>query len=250
MNNSAPTQYMDSNKQTLLRLKPQTTKTFGNFFPAGNEIIVERLRRLSIPDPKTKSSIKQTYLWGGRATGKSHLMQASCQNANQSGMRSVYLPFSEVATHGTSILSGLKDMDILCLDDIDTVLFESDWQKSLFNLINDVHARNGCLIIAGQSNPIHLNIAFKDLHSRLVWGLVHGMQPLSDQNKHAALCTLIKNEDSTVTEESVSYLLHNYSRDLGQLAAAIKYLDNKAKQTKKNRVTIHFIKENLKTMPI
>ena len=231
--------------QILLSLQPHTKKTFSNFFSVGNEVIVNHLKQLSQTSTLPNTLVQQVYLWGMPAAGKSHLLQAGCQAAGQAGLRSTYLPLAKIISHGTDILSGLADLEIICIDDFDLVLTRPEWQSALFQFINNIYANNSRLIIAGKNNPLHLEIEFKDLHSRLVWGLVHKVQPLSDQHKYTALCELAKHTNSTLAEEAIRYLLNTCPRDLGQLTKMMEQLDYRAKQLKKNRVTIPFIKDSM-----
>ena len=84
------------------------------------------------------------YLFGGTGSGKSHLLQAACHLAGDSAL---YLPLGELAHYAAGdVLAGVETLDLVCLDDIGSVLGNDDWELSLFELFN--RARQwGCRLL-------------------------------------------------------------------------------------------------------
>ena len=44
-------------------------------------------------------------------------------------MRTVYLPLKELARLGVGVLEGLRQIECLCIDDIDQVIGDRDWER-------------------------------------------------------------------------------------------------------------------------
>ena len=227
--------------QLLFRFTPREEKLFDGYHASDNVVAVAALECLSAAILSERQEVRQIYLWGPVATGKSHLLQAACRCAGEAGGRTAYLPIVDLRKHGPQVLGGLEGFDLLCLDDIDAVLDLSDWQRALFELINSVRAGRRVLVMAGESNPAHCRIRFKDLASRLAWGEVYHLKPLHDKDKVVALCMTASRLGFDLPKESAAYLLNNYPRELGYLTTLVKFLGRTA-QEQKRRVTIPFIK--------
>ena len=75
--------------QLVLPLQLADHAVFASFLDHGNETLVSTLASLSSGDAG-----QGCWLWGAAATGKTHLLQAVC---DQAGDRSVYLPLGMLA---------------------------------------------------------------------------------------------------------------------------------------------------------
>ena len=105
--------------QLALPLQLADHAVFASFHASGNETLVATLQALA-----ARESGQGCWLWGAPATGKTHLLQAVCDSA---GDESIYLPLATVFGAGPAILQGLADRSIVCIDDIDTVAGDPDW---------------------------------------------------------------------------------------------------------------------------
>ena len=78
--------------QLVLPLRLADHAVFASFYEQGNESLVATLRALAggAQGPDGHGC----WLWGAKATGKTHLLQAVC---DQVGDRSVYIPLSTFA---------------------------------------------------------------------------------------------------------------------------------------------------------
>ena len=78
---------------------------------------------------------------------------------------------------------GLENIDLVCLDDIQLIAGNKEWQQAVFDLYNRMIEQNKCLIITGDQSVAKLNISLPDLVSRLSWGLTEQLKPLTDKEK-------------------------------------------------------------------
>ena len=124
--------------QLALPLRLADHAVFASFLPNGNEELVALLG--SIADGPNESGC---WLWGGAATGKTHLLQAVCERA---GDRSVYVPLALLAEAGPGLLDGLDSRDVVCIDDNQSIAGHEDWERALFTLYNELIAAGGRLV--------------------------------------------------------------------------------------------------------
>ncbi len=234
---------MSLSKQLLLRLSPEKNKVFDNFLATNNQTTVDHLLSLCRDD---RLRDNQTYLWGKAASGKSHLLQAACSTVSQRAKSSIYLPLQQVGQEADQILKGLESVDLVCIDDIDLITrAELQLEHPLFHLINRLRSENGCLIMAGRSNPRHLTLQLADLHSRLLWGSVLRLTAIPDMEKPNALSLHAKFNGSEIPKTTITYLMNHYPRDMDYLTKVVDHISRVGFQCKR-RLTVPFVKQVLK----
>ena len=97
--------------QLALPLQLADHAVFASFLAKGNE---ELIAILSVVADSSGGS--GCWIWGGAATGKTHLLQAGCERA---GDRSVYGPLAMLAGAGPGLIDGLDSRELVCIDDLD-----------------------------------------------------------------------------------------------------------------------------------
>jgi len=116
--------------QLVLPLRLADHAVFDSFFALGNETLVATLAEVA-----AGRGDHGCWLWGASATGKTHLLQAVCDCA---GDGSVYVPLSMFVSAGPAILDGLAGRQLVCIDDVDAVAGDADWEVALFDLYNQI----------------------------------------------------------------------------------------------------------------
>ena len=210
--------------------------SFESFLPASNELAVACLRNLV-----DGSADLQALIWGPSGSGKSHLLQAVCRAAHETGRSSAYVPLASVAELGAGVVEGMGDREIVCVDDLQRIAGDARWERALFGLINDARGRGHRLLFAAGYPPAELGIALADLRSRLRWGPVFRLVPLDDGRKLRVLQHRAAARGFELPEESARYLLTRYPRDLRELLMLLDRIDS-ATLAAQRRATLPFIK--------
>jgi DnaA family protein len=200
-------------KQLLLDIQPLAPATLDNFIAGSNEEALHSLR-MAIDGANEARFI---YLWGTPGSGKSHLLQA-CND-----------------------LALERDLPLSVVDDVHTL--DDEAQIELFNYFNQLRASGGILITSGNAAPTQMGLR-DDLATRLAWGLVYQLHPLSDEEKAKSLKTLAKERGMKLPEEVVEYCLRYLRRDLPTLMAILNALD-KWSLTEKKPITVPMLKKML-----
>jgi len=165
------------------------------------------------------------YLWGAPASGKTHLLQASCQKAAEQGLQAAYLPLAQMSGFSTAVFDDLEQLALICLDDVQAIAGHPQWERALFHLYNRVRDSGARLIMAADAAPAALHITLPDLASRLSWGLVLQLHPLQDADKLAALQQRARNRGIELPDEVGRFLLARSTRDLSGLFEFLQRLD-------------------------
>ena len=191
--------------------------------------------------PEVNQEPRQYFLWGSASTGKTHLLQAICNQLATSEKNVIYLPMKELVHQSADILNDMQQLDVLCIDDVDVVLGDELWDRQLFILINELRAKNKSIVMTANSSPHEIKISFPDLASRLVWGPVYKLSLLKDEEKSRAIQAHAKVRGLEVSDEVCSYLLKRFPRDLNKLIELLDQLD-KESLVQQKKVTVPFVK--------
>lgn len=223
--------------QLALPLQLADHAVFASFLPKGNEELIAILSAFA-----DSSGGLGCWIWGGVATGKTHLLQAVCERA---GDRSVYVPLAMLAGAGPGLIDGLDSRELVCIDDLHAVVGDPDWERALFTLYNDLLAAGGQMIVAARMAPRECPIDLPDLASRMSQLTTYNVQALADADRSAALQLRARHRGLELPNETARYLITRSRRDMASLYALLDTLDREALRAQR-RLTVPFVRDVLK----
>ncbi len=215
--------------------------TFETFVDASDSQLLHVLKQISQP---SSSEPRQYFLWGSAGTGKTHLLQAICNHQVNTQQNAIYLPMNELIDQQAEILKDMHQLDVVCIDDVDAVIGNKEWDRQLFLLINELRANNKTIVMTAAHNPHEAPVSFPDLASRLVWGPVYKLSELVDDDKSRAIQEHAKARGLEVSIEVCGFLLKRFPRDLNKLIGLLDKLDEESLVQQK-KVTVPFVKSVL-----
>ena len=222
--------------QLALPLKLDDHAVFESFYPTGNEALLGAL-----DDLRQGGRGPGCFLWGASATGKTHLLQATCA---ATGDTSVYLPLSDLGPADTGILEGLESRQFICLDDIDTVSGDDGWEHALFALLNQATDAGSVIIVSSKAAPRESGFKLPDLVSRLARLAVYHLAVLGDDDRSRALQMRARHRGLDLPDDTANFLLTRSKRYMASLYALLDQLDDESLAAKR-RLTIPFVKDVL-----
>ena len=226
--------------QLPLSVQLRDDATFANFYPGSNDSLMNFLdpeRCVAGIEPESF-----LYLYGASGSGCSHLLQASCHQSSRLGLRSAYFPMEEMVDYPPRMLEGFDALDLICLDDIEAIAGHRMWEEAIFNLFNELREGGKRLLVAGHCPPRQLPLSLPDLVSRLSWGLVFQLQPLSDHEKIMALRLRAHLRGLDLSEDVARFILNRSPRTTQSLFEALACLDGASLRAKR-KLSIPFVKE-------
>jgi DnaA-homolog protein len=188
-----------------------------------------------------------TWVCGPTGAGKSHLLQAICAAAGARG-RAGYLPLAQVAPLGAGMLDGLAQLSCVCVDDLERVVGESEWERALFALLREIEEAGGALVVAAREPPALLAWSLPDLGSRFAAGAVLALRALDEAEQHAALELRARLRGLELPAETWQWLRRRYPRDMRRLYELLDTLDEAALAAQR-RLTVPFIRDVLRSTP-
>ena len=225
--------------QIPLELKLPVRAELKDFIASNSDEIISAVKQVV-----DSSRHELLYIWSAERSGKTHLLSALCSLAEQSGQAVIYLPMQQANDLSPAIFEGLETADLICIDDIDRVAGNADWEQAIFNLYNRLRDNNRKLVVTSHTSPASISVNLPDLKSRLSWGVTLGIAALDDTDKKHILQLRAKNIGMDLSDEAVSYLLNHHSRDLASLINTLDKLES-ASLIEKRKVTIPFLKDQL-----
>ena len=222
--------------QLALELQLADHAVFASYLDSGNEALVATLENIAVG-----GKAHGCWLWGAPSSGKTHLLQAVCENA---GDRAAYMPLSLLAQSGAEILDGLASRELVCIDDLDLVVGQTAWEAGLFDLYNQVFDAGGQLIVSAATAPRECPIVLADLQSRLAKLPVFQVHSLGENELVKALQLRSRHRGLELPDDTARYLLKRSRRDMASLYEVLDTLDREALRAKR-RLTIPFVRDVL-----
>ena len=196
-------------QQLVLDIRPATEPDFDNYIPGPNAEALARVRGLAA------GALREAivYLWGEPGSGRTHLLRAAARVNPQ----------------------------LIIADDVEAL--DPAAQQQLFAAINAARDGAAPVLAAGKVSPAGLALR-EDLRTRLAWGLVYQLRPLSDADKAEHLRAEAARRGLRLSDEVVGYLLTRLPRDLPSLNGVLDALDRYSLAAKRP-VTVPLVREAL-----
>ena len=225
-------------RQIPLQLEPGRLDRFEDFVPGPNQNVLTATRQL-LDEPGGS-----LFLWGPEGSGKSHLLNALCHAAREKGLGAFYIALQPLPDEAAAGLDGLQDLDLVCVDDLDSVVGKNMWEQALFRCFNEVRAASGRLVVSSRLSLSSLQFNLPDLQSRLTWGLRMNLCLPDDEGKLQVLQQRARALGIELPRDVQRYLIKHSKRDMGSLLAMLERLKDAAFVAKR-RITVPLAKEIL-----
>ena len=187
----------------------------------------------------------ELIIHGEEGAGKSFLMQAICNELSSSGKQFAFIPMNKALNMGTEIFQNLASLDAVCIDDLQLMLADEDWETALFNLINECQQSNCSLILSfGGTHPLEEKTELSDLLSRIKRMEFIALYAVQDEFFNQAIDFVAQQLDIKIEKAELEFLLKHQTRKFSLLVENIIAVDKQAASLKR-KITIPLIKETL-----
>ena len=227
-------------KQIALDLALAPRPALSGYYPGEDAANAAALQHLRLWAESATRSPVPIYLWGGAGCGKTYLLHAAWAALQEQGARVGWLDADSAARTPFD-----ERWDAVLFDDVER--YGPEHQRTAFNwFVNAVSPADGRargVLAAGRLPPADLPLR-EDLRTRLGWGHVFELHPLSDAQCRAVLIQAARARGLALPDEVLDFVLARFARDLGSLMQLLEALDRYALQTQR-AITIPLIKSML-----
>ena len=232
---------MNKPKQLIFPFQINQKASFKSFFCApDNQNLMLRLADIVI-----SKNAHELIIYGKKGSGKSFLMQAICNEFSSSGKQFAFIPMNKALNMGVEIFQNLASLDAVCIDDLQLILANEDWETAFFNLINECQLSNCSLIISfSGSQLLEEKTQLPDLLSRIKRMEFMTLHAVQDEFFNQAIDFVSQQLDINIEKSELEFLLKHQTRIFSLLVENIIFLDQQAASLKR-KITIPLIKETL-----
>jgi chromosomal replication initiator protein len=217
--------------------------TFDNFIKGeGNQLA--RAAAGAISDNPGGTSFNPLFVYGGVGLGKTHLIQAIGNKILQTipEKRVIYLSadmftveFVESIQNNTlnDFSNFYRKMDVLIIDDIQSLIGKEKTQDLFFQIFNTLHQLRKQIILSSDKPPKDLKGLDDRLISRFQWGLTADIQPPDLETRIAILKRKSEDYGMLISNEIIEYIANNITSNIRELEGClIKLLANASLNSK------------------
>lgn len=216
-------------RQIPLPIGVEATPAFDNFLPGANAAAIAHLEALV-------AGAAPVYLWGPSGSGKTHLLHALVHLFQARGAHAGWFSAADAAPWAFD-----EAWALVAIDQADTL--DPAQQHAAFALFVEASTRGVPVVAAGRVPPVDLPLR-EDLRTRLGWGHVFAVQPLTEPEVRAALRREADRRGVFISDDVMDYLLTRFARDLKHLMAQLDRLDAFSLATKR-AITVPLLKQML-----
>ena len=185
------------------------------------------------------------YIWGREGVGKSYIMQALNREFINLDKRTFHLSLNDKRVSSHEILQNLESLDVVLIENIDSLPNDEEWETQIFSLINNALTSKIKIYLSSSKVSKELQIGLKDLQSRLSYFTAIEIPEISHEEKLDALSQSSARKGIDLDAKTKEFIINNTSRGLSDLLQLLNDLDVYSLK-KKKRVTTSLIRQLLK----
>lgn len=226
--------------QLTLAVELNDEARFENYFAGGGNLqSVNSLSSLA-----TSEEDNFIYLWGAAFSGKSHLLQAVCHQAELENNTALYVSLKDSNILSPEIFEGCHLLSVVCIDDLHCVAGLPAWEQALFTLFNQLKESGTALVMSGDVSAKSLTLNLPDLQSRLQSMLIFNLTNLNDTDKKQALQHRAKQRGFDLSDAVADYIIVRAGRGFDELMKVLDTLDTTS-LVQQRRLTVPLVKSTL-----
>ncbi|MFY9287605.1 MAG: chromosomal replication initiator protein DnaA [Alphaproteobacteria bacterium] len=204
--------------------------TFENFVVGkSNELAYAAARRVADTENPTFNPL---FLYGGVGLGKTHLMHAIAWHIrkNYPNRRVIYMSAEKFMYQFVRALrykdtvafkDQFRSVDVLMIDDVQFISGKDTTQEEFFHTFNALVDRNRQVIISADKSPQDLDRMEERLRSRLGWGLVADLHPVTYELRLGILHAKSEKIGCAVPDKVLEFLAHKITSNVRELEGAL-----------------------------
>ncbi len=210
-----------------------TRFTFSNFIVGKpNELAFAAARRVSESDDVPFNPL---FLYGGVGLGKTHLMHAIAHEIKKRNplRRVIYMSAEKFMYYFIKALrfkntvafkEQFRNVDVLMIDDVQFISGKDSTQEEFFHTFNALIDQNKQLIISADKSPQDLEGIEERMRSRLGWGLVADIHPLTYELRLGILQAKEEKLSARISPNILEFLAHKITSNVRELEGALNRL--------------------------
>jgi len=187
-------------------------------------------------------SYNPLFLHGAVGLGKTHLLQAICHKAMDSG-RALKVLYLSSETFVNQFIAAIeqgdlsrfrykyRSVDLLLIDDIHLLANKERTQDEFFHTFNTLYNDQRQIVLSSDSPPSEIPTLRERLISRFKWGLVAEIEAPGYETRQAILRRKARDRNIELPEEVLNFLAEKISTNIRELEGAVTKVHGYAQLT-------------------
>ena len=182
-----------------------------------------------------KGDYNPLFIYGGVGLGKTHLMHAIAHEIKKRKplRRVIYMSAEKFMYYFIKALrfkntvafkEQFRNVDVLMIDDVQFISGKDSTQEEFFHTFNALIDQNKQLIISADKSPQDLEGIEERMRSRLGWGLVADIHPLTYELRLGILQAKEEKLTASIPPNILEFLAHKITSNVRELEGALNRL--------------------------
>ena len=194
------------------------------------------------------------FIYGPTGLGKTHLLQSVGNFCLNGGKMVICVTSEQFITDFTYNLNNhsmerfrekYRNCDVLLIDDVQFLGKTDKIQEEFFHTFNELHAKNGQIVMTSDRQPKLLK-GFEDrLRTRFEWGIIADITPPELDTKIAIIKKKCEFDKIYLDKDVINYIATNMGDNLREIESAIINLNAYARLMRQE-ITLEFAKNILR----
>jgi len=194
------------------------------------------------------------FIYGPTGLGKTHLLQSVGNFCLNGGKMVICVTSEQFITDFTYNLNNhsmerfrekYRNCDVLLIDDVQFLGKTDKIQEEFFHTFNEIHAKNGQIVMTSDRQPKLLK-GFEDrLRTRFEWGIIADITPPELDTKIAIINKKCEFDKIYLATEVINYIATNMGDNIREIESAIINLNAYARLMRQE-ITLEFAKNILR----
>jgi chromosomal replication initiator protein len=175
-------------------------------------------------------SYNPLFIYGGSGLGKTHLLQAIGQKAEEHNIQVLYVSGEQFTNEFVSAIRERKmeefnnkyrSVQMLLIDDIHFISGKEQTEECFFHTFNELHNANHQIALTSDRPPKSLPLLEARLRSRFEWGLIVDIQPPDFETRLAILQAKAARDGEEIAPEVLEFITQQAQNNVRELEGSL-----------------------------
>ncbi len=227
--NAGDNRYDAPNGRVALKLNP--THTFDSFVVGNHNRMAHAAAEAVASDPGLR--FNPLFIYGGVGLGKTHLLHAIGNRAEQQGLQVLYCSSEKFTNELIQAIRGqstqafrekYRRVDILLIDDIQFIIGKESTQEEFFHTFNELYAADRHIVLSSDHPPKALATLEERLRSRFEGGLLTDISRPDFETRVAILQSKATRMGLSVSHDVLMLVAERVDSNVRELEGALNQL--------------------------